>query len=221
MTIKIKSKSPAETTVGAGLSAILTAELDMAVGAAKAKAKALGPFTPGHDGGPLTYGSAPSLTVSPQPYTGDTSYLPDGLLDKDDTYTYTAVKPADYKKGPHTPVKAHPPAPAPQDPGAESKASLKTYQGKAWVMVKHPDGSETTGQEAVDKPKVFAGPPCTVSVSAQFTKNMGNYQSCRLGVEISVPCAHTEIDQVYEFAKDWVDNRLAQALKGVETALKS
>lgn len=53
--------------------------------------------------------------------------------------------------------------------------------------------------------------PCVVEVGMGFTKNMGDYESARLDVRIAIPCRHDEINDVYDTAKEWVEQRL-QAL---------
>lgn len=68
------------------------------------------------------------------------------------------------------------------------------------------------GKEEVSEEKIrirpFVTNPATVSVKAGFTKNLGNYESARVDVFLSMPCYSEEIDNVYEQVKDWVDARV-------------
>jgi hypothetical protein len=53
-------------------------------------------------------------------------------------------------------------------------------------------------------------PYCTVGVEASYTHNLGNYQSARIGVSLTVPCTHGEINEIYKFAQAWVDERMSE-----------
>lgn len=65
------------------------------------------------------------------------------------------------------------------------------------------------GKEQVDIGRIRIRPFVTntanVSVKAGATVNLGNYESARVDVMLSVPCYVEEIDEVYEQTKDWVD----------------
>lgn len=65
------------------------------------------------------------------------------------------------------------------------------------------------GKEQVDTGRIrirpFVTTPANVSVKAGATVNLGNYESARVDVMLSVPCYIEEIDEVYEQTKDWVD----------------
>jgi hypothetical protein len=47
-----------------------------------------------------------------------------------------------------------------------------------------------------------------VGFAAGFTKNLGNYSSARVDITLKLPCEPTEIDEAYEFAENWVSQRL-------------
>jgi hypothetical protein len=57
-------------------------------------------------------------------------------------------------------------------------------------------------------------PWCQVAFGASFTKNMGNHESLKVGVDLTIPCRHCEIDEVFEYAKKWVDERMKKCLEG-------
>ena len=65
------------------------------------------------------------------------------------------------------------------------------------------------GKEQVDIGRIRIRPFVTntanVSVKGGATVNLGNYESARVDVMLSVPCYIEEIDEVYEQTKDWVD----------------
>jgi hypothetical protein len=52
----------------------------------------------------------------------------------------------------------------------------------------------------------------SVGVSMGFTKNLGNYESAKVQVTLTVPCHNdmASIDQTYKYAEDWVNDRLSK-----------
>ena len=61
--------------------------------------------------------------------------------------------------------------------------------------------------------KLVPEPTCEVGVDASYTKNLGNFQSAKVGVSLRVPCAHGDIDDVFAYAKDWVNNKLSAIIE--------
>lgn len=83
--------------------------------------------------------------------------------------------------------------------------------------------AEQVKEEAVDLPDNLAavqgsvGPWCEVGVDASYTHNLGNYQSARIGVSLKVPCLHPEVDDVFAFAKEWVDQRMQMMMEELQS----
>jgi hypothetical protein len=90
--------------------------------------------------------------------------------------------------------------------------NIITKHPEATMEVKYPDGT-TKAAHVVGPAKHFSEPPCTVGFNAKYKKNMGNYESAEVGVFISVPCAHAEVNDVYDFAVNWVDDRMNSAME--------
>lgn len=53
----------------------------------------------------------------------------------------------------------------------------------------------------------FLTAPAMVGMELGATVNMGNYESARVGVSISLPCYKEEVEPGYEYAKDFVEKR--------------
>ena len=85
----------------------------------------------------------------------------------------------------------------------------KTGQATTSILDKK-TGSELVTQQAVGEPKTLEGPVCNVGVEASMTINLGDYNSVRIGCSLHLPCYHTEIDDVFEFGKQWVDDKMQQ-----------
>lgn len=81
--------------------------------------------------------------------------------------------------------------------------------GKATTSVQHKGtGVEQTSQEAVGEPKTLEGATCNVGIEASMTINLGDYNSVRIGCSLHLPCYHDEIDEVFDFGKQWVDDKM-------------
>jgi len=77
---------------------------------------------------------------------------------------------------------------------------------------------EETKNETVDTQNTFPTPNalCEVGFETSFTKNLGNYQSLKVGVHIKIPCLHGEIDQVFDYATNWADAKMQKLLGEAE-----
>jgi len=63
----------------------------------------------------------------------------------------------------------------------------------------------------------FLTEPAYIRVNAGTTKNLGNYESLRLDVALTVPCYVEEIPEVFERVADEVANLLDEELKKYES----
>ena len=103
------------------------------------------------------------------------------------------------------------------------------------VMVKKPEGTATISKKLVDgkvkkaigedvteekvdvpvgsHPMVAAHTLCEVGFEASYTKNLGDYQSAKVGVSLKVPCISAEVDDVFSYASDWVNAKLGKIVE--------
>lgn len=63
--------------------------------------------------------------------------------------------------------------------------------------------------------KTFVTPPASIELGYGLTLNIGNYESARVDVKLSVPCYKEEVDDAYAWAKKWAEERLQQEVKDV------
>ena len=70
------------------------------------------------------------------------------------------------------------------------------------------DGSLVSSSEEVGQVLAPAN-PALVSVSMGITRNLGNYESFRFNVTITMPCSPTaeDIEETYEQCKGWCDGK--------------
>lgn len=62
-----------------------------------------------------------------------------------------------------------------------------------------------------DKPSAMA-----ITVEGGRTMNLGNYESAKLGVTITVPCEPHTLNEAYDFATDWISQKLNEAVKAAK-----
>ena len=94
----------------------------------------------------------------------------------------------------------------------------KTTSDKSKVL------SEDNAEEKVDASALGVSgeallapdPWCEVGIDASYTKNLGNYQSCRIGVSLKVPCRHDEIDDVFSYGSNWVDAKMKGMMEDLD-----
>lgn len=99
------------------------------------------------------------------------------------------------------------------------KVEAKTAKATVSVTEKQKH-IETTKEkhETVGDTKLFEQPTCNVGVQASTTINTGNFCNVKVGVTLNVPCLHTEIDDVFLFAKGWVDGKMEEMMAEIHAA---
>jgi hypothetical protein len=54
-----------------------------------------------------------------------------------------------------------------------------------------------------------------VEIGYGLTLNIGNYESARIDVRISLPCYREETDDAFSFAKKWTEDRIQTEVKAI------
>lgn len=70
------------------------------------------------------------------------------------------------------------------------------------------DMPEPEGDEDVIAIHSFETEPAKVMVDYSLTMNLGNFESARISVSVQIPCYKEEIDEAFEFAAVWVEQRI-------------
>jgi hypothetical protein len=104
------------------------------------------------------------------------------------------------------------------DPNTITADQIAVKPKKSKTKAEIPGYGVTVQGDEVHKPEgtIVPAQQCEVGVDASYTHNLGNYQSCRIGVSLKVPCSIDEINGVYTMAKDWVDTRMSQLREELE-----
>jgi hypothetical protein len=69
--------------------------------------------------------------------------------------------------------------------------------------------------------RTFVTAPATVEIGYGLTLNIGNYESARVDVKVSVPCYREEVDAAYDFAKKWAEDRVRKEVSEVRSLTSS
>lgn len=101
--------------------------------------------------------------------------------------------------------------PGDETPQVEAIQGEATHgvSGTAYTSKQYKDGTSEDTNETLPVVQV-AGEPAIVRVDIGLTRNLGNYESIKVSVGISIPCAATaeDIDATYHEAKGWCDARI-------------
>lgn len=100
---------------------------------------------------------------------------------------------------------------------------LNPAQGQVAVtkVTTQKDGSKDEKVLLQENPTVHSGiqtkgEPCKVRVGGGTTIQTVPYENVRIDVHLEVPCEKSDIDSTYEFASDWVSEKIAAAIKQVK-----
>lgn len=99
---------------------------------------------------------------------------------------------------------------------AQAKAIVSKELKESGKPVAEESQQESPDLGEMSAPKVAGVPWCEVGFESSYTHNLGNYQSCRVAVHLTVPCQHGEINKVYEVAKEWVNKRMESCVAELE-----
>ena len=93
---------------------------------------------------------------------------------------------------------------------------MKINEKEGAVTVTRTQFGETTEKREKIKIRPFVTDTATVSVKYGATISMGNYQSARIDIMLSVPCYTEEIREVYYQTRDQVYNLVDQEIKKIK-----
>ena len=89
--------------------------------------------------------------------------------------------------------------------------------GKSWIQV----GDKQPTQSTIPMPQTEQA-NATINVSSGITLNLGNYESLRIDVGITLPCKPTkkEIEDTYSKCIEWVEEKLQQQTAEVKNSMR-
>lgn len=89
--------------------------------------------------------------------------------------------------------------------------SLKNNRAVTIRLTSRSGGEDTAAIDEVETVPVTTAAPhqpmARVGFSSGMTLNLGNYESARLEVSISMPCDVSEVEETYEYCKRFVEEK--------------
>ena len=77
--------------------------------------------------------------------------------------------------------------------------------------------SDTKDENETIEVRKFVTEPAKVTVNYGITMNMGNYESARIDVGVTIPCYKEELDDAHAFAIDWAESRLNKEIEALRS----
>jgi hypothetical protein len=99
---------------------------------------------------------------------------------------------------------------------SKKRKNMEIKGAQAEISVKNKDKTEQETVEKVGDDVLFEDPPCNVGVTAGMTINLGDYNSAKVQVSIHIPCKHEEIEEAYEFGRDWVEGKVTELVEQIK-----
>lgn len=95
-------------------------------------------------------------------------------------------------------------------------AAVTAVVHRQYTQNNAPVGEAKTTNETLEVHQ-FVTEPAKVGVNMGLTLNLGNFESARIDVSISVPCYREETDEAYRYAREWVETRLGEEVQSVRS----
>ena len=89
---------------------------------------------------------------------------------------------------------------------SETKANISKIYKEGGQVVK-----EDNKDEYMPTP-MYEGNPAYINLMGSMTKNLGNYEACKISISLTYPCNPDDIDESYIKIKNWVDKRLSDEI---------
>lgn len=93
----------------------------------------------------------------------------------------------------------------------QAAKNISSHSIKMATKTEHPDKS--VSEQNVEVPVATVVPMCTVGISGGLTVNLGNYNSAKFSVSLSMPAEAKDVESTFEFIKKWVENKITQMQK--------
>lgn len=110
------------------------------------------------------------------------------------------------------------------DKGTKDVAATRTVTRQYKKTFPGGEKVESPQQVLADEKLVvhqYVTAPATVGVSLGQTINLGNFESVRIDVSVTVPCYREEIEDAYVWAKDFAEERMKAESADVNAIKKS
>lgn len=90
----------------------------------------------------------------------------------------------------------------------KATAQVSTVQKVEGKEVSNVSETEPVEVPETVAPSMTTDASCTVGFEAGYTHGLPNYSSTRIGVSVKIPCSMEELNDVADYAEDWVNQRM-------------
>lgn len=97
--------------------------------------------------------------------------------------------------------------------------SNEKLEGKMYVTKQFPSGSEEQDEQRI-LVDTFETTPAEVTAKLGMTINLGNYESLRVDVAVTLPCYKEEISQAQQKAFELVEHELFKKVRETKESIK-
>lgn len=75
--------------------------------------------------------------------------------------------------------------------------------------------AESVSESKTLHPGVFSN-GMSITVEGGRTLNLGNFESARVGVTMTMPCTKETLEEAYTYATEWVSEKIEEAVKAAK-----
>lgn len=111
------------------------------------------------------------------------------------------------------------PTPAPETGVAANDGGVVVKHDFVQVSRQFKNGRVLTAEDATEEKlnvRRFHTFPANVGITESVTLNVGDYESCKIAVTLNVPCHIEEVEDAYDFAYRFVEDRVAKEVAEVK-----
>lgn len=94
------------------------------------------------------------------------------------------------------------------------RKATQVMVSRQWSESGSPSSPEEIEEDTLEVHS-FVTAPANVSVEMGMTLNLGNFESARVTVSISVPCYKEEVEEAHAYARGWVEDRVVSESKKI------
>ena len=102
-----------------------------------------------------------------------------------------------------------------QKPKADYSSHLTTQPVTGMVSSSKAVSGQPVAESAAESKTIHPGvftDGMSIRIEGGRVINLGNYETARIGVTITVPCTKDSLDEAYAFATGWVSEKIEEAV---------
>lgn len=103
----------------------------------------------------------------------------------------------------------------------ERKVPVQAFVSRQFTKMVDGESQEgkLEGTDEIIQVNKFVTEPAKVTVEYGLTINLGNFESAKVGVAVTVPCYFEELDDAYKWATRWAEERVGKEKDNIQQSL--